>query len=224
MRLYRALLKEEKILDSDKRAFVDDINILNEAYSHIVKTYNLDYPKSRKIIYSFTDDINIALSIIEKNSDYYDRVCYIDVNDVGFLDDENIKFVYPLYEYEHWINLATYSSDDINNIEIQCLNYKSQPKKLIGTLVPSENGALSWARGAREYAVICKNLIPKVLTAEELEQEKNKINSLLKARMLSSDYEKRNKVIEKLLNDTDKLNIQSGRKKVLKLELERLKK
>lgn len=218
MRLYRAMIKGETILNSDKRAFEEDINYLDEVYSHIVKSYCLTAAKDRKIIFSFTDDIKIAEIILEKNPEYYDRIGYIDIDRLGVINDETILFAYPVFTYNNWVNLLGYSVKKIDDLSVNCINYKAKPQKIIGSLVPSQKGVVSWAFGAREYAVICKNLEPTILSEEEILRQETDFQKTIECEELI-DYYTKSLVVNNLLKETDSLNIQPVRKKALKREL-----
>jgi len=185
MRLYRAMLKDEDILSSHVRAFssdkkkIDNISFSDEIYSHIMPTYKLDGAKSRKVIYSFTDDIDVACMFLKKYSKFYDRIGYIDIDtnekSSALINGENIFLVKPIFRMWDWIDLVAYNLTQNNlcktKLTLTNTNYKSCSVPFINALVPSRWGALSLAYTSREYAVICQNLSLNILSKVEIKNE-----------------------------------------------------
>ena len=80
IRLYRAISKREKqgifSLDSEDKFDVQDGKLIaDEIYSHTLSTYRL----RKGIFYSFTDDIEIACRYLNKDSEKYFAIGYVDV-------------------------------------------------------------------------------------------------------------------------------------------------
>lgn len=177
MRLYRALtiyeydsIYDKYILDSNNRAFTHDIpahnlNLLNEVYSHIMPTYKLPQVQKKRVIFSFTDDIKVACSFVTKNPKVYTAIGYIDIDvpkNPLKIESSNIYCIIPVYRVSDWIELAAF----YDTVEIQNINYNRRTR-LSHTLIPSRWGALSLACSAREYAIICSKLEPKLLLFEK---------------------------------------------------------
>lgn len=175
MRLYRALTVQEYDvhskkfeLNSDSRAFdnnslSNDINLLDEVYSHIMPTHKLPSAQSRRIIFSFTDNIKVAYRFLTRFPEHYKTIGYIDFdipeNPINIQSPE-ISCIIPIFRTSDWISLAAhYNTTNVHNV-----NYdRDYPTKLSSTLIPSRWGALSLAGAAREYAVICNRLVPELL-------------------------------------------------------------
>ena len=79
-----------------------------------------------------------------------------------------------VFEFKNWIDLAAYKFDSrLKTILVNNVNYdRSIP--LINTLTYSHWGVLSFARSSIEYAVICNELEPIILTQNELIDELEK--------------------------------------------------
>lgn len=232
MRLYRALPKDEEILNSHNRAFTDDkkklgsISILDEIYSHILVTHKLNEARERRVIYSFTDDIGVASMFLKKYPQIYDRIGYIDIDlsdgSSALIDNnENIFLIKPVYRYSDWVDLAIYNlikneSCEITSITVNNTNYTRNSVDLINTLVPSQRGAWSLAHPAREFAIICQNLTLTIFDQEEI--EKDKLNEpkdydlFLNNISLPETGIYLQKVIDYLKKDAQNLNIVAKRK------------
>ena len=231
MRLYRAMDINETELNSNQRAFINgklnvDINLINEMYSHIIRSSNSSYAQERKIIFSFTDDINKAIEILNEYPNYYNRIGYVDIYFLGINDNGSIKWVWPVYCIEDWVKAEYYlkKNDDLE-LTYQNLNFEkeSEVKKLANTLIPSQNGACSYAKKANEYHIICQSLLPKILDVEQIEEEKRKENQILDFPILDQYfYDKIGLKILKDLNDVDATD--NRKEEVRKLTLEHMTK
>lgn len=219
MRLYRALYKDEHILTSNERAFdeqgniTDDINVLEEIYGHVVKSHSNPYPKSRKIIFSFTDDIKEAYKFIKKYPESYDAIGYIDIEEFGFVDQNGIKFIYPIYRLGDWIELLTLYTRNEETLEYIHVNYQPPTlfkKGLASSLLPSHNGVLSYAKTANEYAVIGTNIKPTIIPLEEVTNisKANKVIESAPSIYLSSNTERKNIIIESIRRNVETLPLE----------------
>ena len=204
MRLYRAMAIGEEILTSNVRAFKDDeitdkLNLINEMYSHIIKSSNNSYAHDRKIIFSFTDDINKAINILNKYSEYYDRIGYIDVDFLGFGTDDKIKWVWPVYRIEDWVKALYYL--DYNFLTYQTLNFRdvSMPKNIVNTLILSRSGVCSYASVFNEYHIICRDLKPTIINDKQIKTESDIKQDLIDIPIL--DQYRYNQIGNKLLRD-----------------------
>jgi len=210
MYLFRAMLNDQITLSSHDRYYKTKIDCLNEIYSHVVKTYPL---MDEKIIYSFTDDINIAKRILNKHSDFYSSIGVINID----VDDKNniifgngINAIYPIFEPKHWVELAALRK--INNTSITNLNYDTSPKTtLAATLIPSRWGVLSLAKKNREYAVVCDKLRPEILTESDFIKEEY-IDNETKNITICSDKSLINSISETLITEIESFNIEKARK------------
>ncbi len=221
MRLYRAMEKEQEILNSNERAFLSgeinpNIDLISEMYSHIVRSSNNEFAKEKRIIFSFTDNIDKALEILNvyRYSNYYDRIGYIDVDFLGYGIDDKIKWVWPVYHIDDWVKVAYYlkmHSDTI--VTFNNLNYEkiSDAKNLVNTLIPSQNGVCSYANVYNEYHIICNGLKPKSLNESEYEKEKQMQNYILDFPILDQYFYDR--IASIMLNDLEGLDVQNNRKK-----------
>lgn len=213
MKLYRAVLKDEVILNSNERAFdkngnlSSDLNLLDEVYSHIVKSYDCEYAKNRKIVFSFTDDIRVAMKFIENYPQYYDRIACIEVDELGIINNNNLKLIVPVYRIEDWIKMAVlFDSIKDGKIPYHCVNYLNKTfKNLANTLIPSQNGVVSYARDNCEYAVICKDLEPTILSIEEIKNELLSENKILQFNV--DNNEKLNEVVDIIVRDLEQLQV-----------------
>ncbi|NLB56450.1 MAG: hypothetical protein GX811_11955 [Lentisphaerae bacterium] len=181
MRLYRAIPANETTLNSHQKAFskgdnvLGNISILDEIYSHIMPTHNLDVTHQNRIIFSFTDDIDVACRLIEKHPAVYSKIGYIDteVPEDAFAllsRNSNILLVKPVFRRSDWVDLALYSAsaNGYTQFDVSNVNYASKGVPLINTLVPSRWGALSLARTEREYVVICRAFVPAIMSANDI--------------------------------------------------------
>lgn len=234
MRLYRALYKDEHTLTSNERAFdkdgniTDDINVLEEIYGHVVKSHSRPYPKSRKIIFSFTDDIKDAYSFIEKYPESYDAIGYIDINEFGFVDQNGIKFVYPIYRLGDWVELLAKYTRNEETLEYIHVNYQPPTlfkKGLASSLLPSHNGVLSYAKTANEYAVIGANIKPIIIPLEEVEKiaNANKVIESTPSIYLSNNTERKNIIIESIRRNVATLPLEETRRLTLNRWLDEYK-
>ncbi|ENK0556055.1 hypothetical protein AB2T19_000807 [Clostridium botulinum] len=231
MRLYRAMSMNEKILNSHKRVFskgknaISNICVLNEIYSQIIPTHNLNKASQNRIIFSFTDDIDVACRFIEKYPTTYNKIGYIDVEisdetSALLINNENILFIKPIFRLLDWIDLATYNVSENKNyctsITVNNVNYARKEFPLINTLVPSRWGALSLARTAREYVVICQNLFPTILSKKDINYErKNKHLENFNLFLSDNDSTTKKEVIKSLKNDLENVDISQVRKDYL---------
>lgn len=227
MRLYRTLtdydfdLRSNKyVLDSNSRAFEKDndsnnilsdkINLPNEIYSHIMNTHKQPCARKKRIIYSFTDDYNIACTILNKYPNEYKAIGYIDINENWSKIKENgIYFIFPAHSGPSWVKLAAiFNMEEIQNVTN---GYKT---RFAYILIPSQNSMLSWARNKREYAVICKNLKLNLCTKEdENKTTRNKQENFKISDELNDKFLKNKKhITEVLKKDIAKLKIQEARK------------
>lgn len=228
MRLYRALTVYDfdsklnmYVLSSNSRAFEKDkninnilsnkINLPNEIYSHIMNTHRQSHARAARIIYSFTDDYNIACSFLNKYPNEYKAIGYIDINEnLPQIKEDGIYFIFPAHSLSAWVNLAAYfNTEEIQNVTN---GYRT---RLAYTLIPSQKSMLSWAKNKREYAVICKNLILTLCTKEsEIKSIENKQKIFVVNRKSNDNKMFINKeYIKKVLKrDIGELGIQEIRK------------
>lgn len=221
MRLYRALTVYDfdsklnmYVLSSNNRAFSRDkdnnsiltkkINLPNEIYSHIMNTHRQSRARAARIIYSFTDDYNIACSFLKKYPNEYKAIGYIDINEnLPQIRENEIYFIFPAHSLSAWVNLAAYfNTEEIQNITN---GYRT---RLAYTLIPSQKSMLSWAKNKREYAVICKNLIPTLCTNE--------------SEIKSIENKQENFAFNRKSNDNKMLINKENIKKALKRDIEEL--
>lgn len=217
MRLYRALTNFDfdsklgaYVLNSNSRAFEknnilsDKINLPNEIYSHIMNTHKQLCALKNRIIYSFTDDYDIAKSILNKHSDY-EALGYIDI-DFTKIESNGIYFIFPAYDISSWIKLATmFNTEEIQNV---VNDYKT---RFAYTLIPSQKSMLSWAKNKKEYVVICKNLELKLCEDEGKEVIENKQWTYNWGKNFN-DKNDIKKFAEKMEEDLYKLSINPRRK------------
>ena len=231
MRLYRAMPMNEKILNSHKRVFskgqnvISNICVLNEIYSQIIPTHKLNKASRNRIIFSFTDDIDVACRFIEKYPMTYNKIGYIDLEisdetSALLINNENVLFIKPIFRLSDWIDLAIYNVSENKNyctpITINNVNYARKEFPLINTLVPSRWGALSLARAAREYVVICQNLVPSILSKKDIDYErKNKHLKDYNLFLSDNDSIRKKEVVKSLKNDLENINISKVRKDYL---------
>lgn len=229
MKLFRALPKDENELNSDERAFqADSMNpnliILDEVYSHIIPSHKLSQASARRVIYSFTDDIDVADMLVKKYPQTYSKIGCINVNlteesSAFAAKDENIFCVKPVFRLADWIDMAAYKinkSEEYSGIlTVDNTNYAQAPIPLINILVPSRWGALSLARSYREYAVICRDIVPAIFTEEEIEAEKSEKKVIDYDLLLLDDVDTKRKVIESLISDLKTLDISEAHKEYL---------
>ncbi len=231
MRLYRAMPMNEKVLNSHKRVlsngqnFISNICVLDEIYSQIIPSHNLNKAIHKRILFSFTDDIDVACRLIEKYPTSYSKIGYIDVEisdetSALLINNENILFIKPIFRLSDWIDLAIYNvSQNINycsSITVNNVNYTRKEIPLINTLVPSRWGALSLAYAAREYMVICRNLSPTILLKKDIDYERKNKN-LKDYNMFLSDNDSTTKkeIIVSLKNDLRDITISQVRRDYL---------
>ena len=231
MRLYRAMGINETELNSNQRAFINgklnvDINLINEMYSHIVRSSNDSYAQERKIIFSFTYDINKAIEILNKYPNFYSRIGYIDIYFLGINDNGPVKWVWPVYRIEDWVKAEYYLKkvDDLD-LTYQNINFEKESniKKLVNTLIPSQNGVCSYAKKANEYHIICQGLLPIILDNSKIEEEKRKENQILDFPILDQYFY--DKIGSTILDDLNGVDATENRKKeVRKLTLNNMTK
>lgn len=231
MRLYRAMPMNEKTLNSHKRIFYNDQNaisnicILDEIYSQIIPTHDLNKARQNRILFSFTDDIYVACRFLKKYPETYEKIGYIDVDisdktSALLINNKNILFIKPVFRFLDWIDLAAYrlskSKKNCTSITVNNVNYTRKKIPLINTLVPSRWGALSLARTAREYMVICQNLSPTILSKKEIDYER-KTKCLKNFNLFLSDNNStiKKEVIKILKKDLENINVSHKHKDYL---------
>ena len=234
MRLYRAMPTNETTLNSHQRALsktknaLSDICLLDEIYSHIMPTHNLDIAHLNRVVFSFTDDIDVTYSLTEKYPATYAKIGYIDIkspeNSSALLKgDPNLLLVKPIFRLSDWVDLAIYCAGKSvhTSINVHNVNYASKGVPLINTLVPSRWGALSLAHTAREYVVICKNLVPAIMSANDIASTRAD-KHLKDFDLFVSDNNPSNKkkVIDCLQNDLRKIIITEVRRNYLSEKLD----
>ena len=214
IRLYRAISKREKqgifSLDSEDKFDVQDGKLIaDEIYSHTLSTYRL----RKGIFYSFTDDIEIAYRYLNKDSEKYFAIGYVDVvvTKGGFSLPEKMTYLFRICEVCDWLRLAELKDDEY----YKNLNYKTYPIPIINTLIPAQKSAWSWAKTSREYVAVCNGLKLQIIDKNYDEPEwckpfKEKMESLQKTR----------KLYELLKNEVQSLEIKDIRKKFVLEQLE----
>lgn len=224
MKLYRAMRIGETVLISNERAFENevlkhDISFINEVYSHIVPTYRQTDSQAKRIIYSFTDDIQVAYELCKKHKSSYDRIATLDIEitDSALVNQKGIVFIHPVFELKHWVDLMAYE-DHNEKLVISNVNY-DRKVPLLNTLTYSRWGALSLARAAREYALICSYVEPTVLNEKAIEEEllSEKKGNCNEKFLLCDDSRRKTKIIEKLREQLMVLNVNKKRKNNLDL-------
>ena len=214
IRLYRAISKREKqgifSLDSEDKFDVQDGKLIaDEIYSHTLSAYRL----RKGIFYSFTDDIEIAYRYLNKDSEKYFAIGYVDVvvTKGGFSLPEKMTYLFRICEVCDWLRLAELKDDGY----YKNLNYKTYPIPIINTLIPAQKSAWSWAKTSREYVAVCNGLELQIIDKNYDEPEwckpfKEKMESLQKTR----------KLYELLKNEVQSLEIKDIRKKFVLEQLE----
>lgn len=172
IRLYRAISKREKqgiiSFDLDKFDFQDgstESMVVDEIYSHTLSTYNL----RKGILYSFTDDLNVAYMYINKNPEKYFAVGYVDIDVInkGFCLPEGMLYLQRTCEFGDWLNLAELKEETL----FKNLNYKTYPILIINTLIPGQKSVYSWAKSSREYVAVCAGLVLQLIDEKYHEPE-----------------------------------------------------
>lgn len=237
MKLFRALPWKESILNSNDKVFSNNIisnniNLMNEIYSHIMPSYKLSQASKRKTIYSFTDDIDVAYRLVTNYPEIYNKIGYIELDITGessalIENSKKILLVKPIFRFSDWIDLASYNviiTEDINTIiTVNNTNYKREPLPLINTLIPSRWGALSLASTAREYAVICKDLVPSILSEEQIDNEINNKEIQNYDLLLSNNIFKKRYIINSMEKSFKQINISQSRSEYLQKMLKEYK-
>lgn len=156
LRLYRALYKSQTENGFLKSYSFSDSEIIHEVYSHILNSHTYKDNRGERVIFSFTTDISVAFELLEKMSETYDSICYIDVplqKNAKMVLNGAKAIVKPVFRFCDWIDMACYNKTlSLNNLNFPHANIPPVP--LLNELLPSHNGALSKALAMKEIAVI----------------------------------------------------------------------